>query len=76
MGIGFLILVGFISYACFRLSQTLQSVNSLVQDAKSITHDVKSLKDQIELGLAKLLTTILNAGTMLLNKKGGKKYGK
>lgn len=76
MGIGFLILVGFISFACFRLSQTLKSVKELVDDAKNLTQDVKSIKDQIQVGLAKLLNTILNAGTLLLNKKGGKKYGK
>ncbi len=77
VGVGFLILAGFISYVCIRFAQTLKSFKMLADDAQNITSDVRSLKDKFELGLAKFISAALNTGTLLLTKKGGgKKHGK
>ncbi len=77
VGVGFLVLVGFISYVCIRLTQTLESLKTLTDDAQNITSDVRLLKDKFELGLAKFVNAALNTGTLFLTKKGGgKKRGK
>lgn len=76
VGVGFLVLVGFIAYVCIRLSETLKSIKILADDTQSIAQGVKSIKDQLILGIAKFLNVALNSGTLLLKKKGGGKHGK
>ncbi|MDO8452797.1 MAG: hypothetical protein Q7S79_03540 [bacterium] len=76
LAVGFLILVGFISFAAFRLGKTLESIKRVVDNAEDITHDVKAVKDQIKSGLITTIMTALNLTTAVLKRKGGGKIGK
>lgn len=67
LGSGFLVLVGFISYAALNLSKTLQELTSILTKVDSITKDVESLKDVIKNGIFYL--------TSMFSKKGGDKNG-
>lgn len=55
LGIGFLILVGFVSYAFYNLSQTLKTSTSILTKVDDITKDVESLKDVIKNGILYLM---------------------
>ena len=68
LGIGFLILVGFLSYAAFNLSQTLKKSTSILEKVDDITKDVDDLKNVIKHGIQYLMN--------LFTKKGGDKNGK
>ena len=65
LGIGFLILVGFLSYAAISLSQTLKRMTSILVKVDDITKDVNDLKDLIKSGILYLLS--------MFNKKEVKK---
>ena len=56
LGIGFLILVGFLSYAAISLSQTLKRMTSILVKVDDITKDVNDLKDLIKSGILYLLS--------------------
>lgn len=56
LGLGFLILVGFISYAAFNLSKTLKEATSILVKVDDITKDVESLKDVIKNGIFYLMS--------------------
>ncbi len=68
LGIGFLILVGFLSYAAFNLSQTLKKSTSILDKVDDITKDVDDLKNVIKHGTQYLMNIFV--------KKGGDKHGK
>lgn len=68
VGVGFLILVGFLSYAAFNLSQTLKKSTSILEKVDDITKDVDDLKNVIKHGIKYLMN--------LFTKKGGDKNGK
>lgn len=53
---GFLILVGFVSYAFYNLSQTLKESTSILTKVDDITKDVESLKDIIKNGILYLVS--------------------
>jgi hypothetical protein len=65
LGIGFLVLVGFISYAFFNLSQALKQSTSILKKVDDITKDVNNLKNLIKSGILYLLS--------MFNKKEVKK---
>ncbi len=65
---GFLILVGFVSYAAFNLSLTLKKLSSILEKIDDITKDVDDLKNIIKDGILFL--------KHLLVGKGGEKNGK
>lgn len=67
LGVGFLILVGFISYSFYNLSKSLKEATSILEKVDSITKDVESLKDLIKNGILYLLS--------IFNKKEVKKNG-
>ncbi len=67
LGIGFLILVGFLSYAAFSLSKTLKELTSILEKVDDITKDVDELKNIIKNGIQYLMNMFL--------KKGGDKHG-
>jgi len=56
LGIGFLILVGFISFAMYQVAQTVKSVRRVTQDIGDIAHDVTVTKDRLKLGV---ITSVL-----------------
>lgn len=51
LGSGFLILVGFASYAFYNLSLTLKESTSILTKVDDITKDVESLKNVIKNGI-------------------------
>lgn len=51
LSIGFLILVGFVSYAMYRLSLTLDSLKVVLDDVEDITHDVQQMKNSVKGGI-------------------------
>ena len=68
LGIGFLILIGFLSYAAFSLSQTLKNLTSILVKIDDIAKDADDLKNKIKLGILNLMSMFL--------KKGGVKNDK
>lgn len=61
LGIGFLILVAYLCYMLYHLTQTLKSVKQVVKDAEDITKDVSKLKNTVKLGFFSLLSSILSS---------------
>lgn len=68
LAVGFLILVGFVSYAAYNLSRTLKELTSILEKVDDITKDVDELKNHIKNGILYLKD--------LLVRKGGDKNGK
>ncbi len=68
LGIGFLVLVGFLSYAAYQLAQSLRTLNLILQNAEDITSDVDMIKNGVKFGFLNILSMFL--------KKGGEKNGK
>ena len=69
LAIGFLVLVGFVSYAAFNLSQTLKKLTSILNKVDDIATDADYLKNTIKSGL-------LNLMSMFIKKGGDIKDGK
>ena len=68
LGIGFLILAGFLSYAAFNLSQTLKNLSSVIEKVDDVAKDAEDLKNSIKSGILTLMSMFI--------KKGGDKNGK
>jgi hypothetical protein len=68
LGIGFLILVGFLSYAAFSLSRSLKELTSILVKINDIAKDAEELKNYIKQGILYLKD--------LFTKKGGDKNDK
>lgn len=62
LAIGFLILVGFISYAAFSLSQTLNKLTSILIKVDDIAKDADDLKNTIKGGILGLISMFMNKG--------------
>jgi hypothetical protein len=54
LGIGFLILVGFLSYAALNLSKALKEITSILIKVDDFAKDAEELKNFIKYGLTKL----------------------
>lgn len=59
LAIGFLVLVGFISYAMYHLGQTLKLVSHITEDVEDITHDIHMTKEKVKLRVIDGLLGIL-----------------
>jgi hypothetical protein len=68
LAIGFLILVGFISYAAYNLSITLKRLTSVLVKVDDVAKDADDLKNLIKSGVLGLLS--------MFTKKGGEEDGK
>lgn len=68
LAIGFLVLVGFLSYAVYNLSQSLKKTTSILTRADLLAKDVEDFKNFIKQGISYL--------TGLVVKRGGDKNGK
>lgn len=68
LGIGFLILVGFLSYAAFSLSRSLKELTSILIKIDDIAKDAEELKNYIKQGILYLKNLFI--------KKGGDKNDK
>jgi len=78
VGTGFLILVGFASYAFYNLSRTLKESTSILTKVDDITKDVESLKNVIKNGIQYLIDIFFTGhrSGKTLAQKGGEKNGK
>lgn len=56
VGLGFLVLAGFISFAFYRLSKSLKEVAAILSKVDDITKDVESLKEIIKSGILYLVS--------------------
>lgn len=57
--LGFIVLVIFISYAAYQLTQTLKSLKRLIDEIEDTTRDVNVIKDKIKLRALTGIATIL-----------------
>lgn len=62
LGIGFLVLVGFLSYAAFSLSKTLKRLTSILEKADALAKDADELRDFIKTGILYLKNMIFKKG--------------
>ena len=62
LGIGFLVLVGFLSYAAFSLTQSLKRLTSILIKVDDIASDADYLKNTIKSGLLSLVGMFLKKG--------------
>lgn len=60
VGIGFLVLVGFVSYSALSLSKTLKQLTSILEKVDDITKDVDEVKNLIKGGVMALVSVFLN----------------
>lgn len=60
LGIGFLLLTGFMSYAFYNLASSFKETTSILKKVDDITKDVESLKDIIKNGILYLLSMFSN----------------
>jgi gas vesicle protein len=72
VGLGFLILVGFLSYTSFCLAKSLKTLTLILQDAEDISNDIDKLEHGIKSGLLNLLGIFSKkeGGEKMTNKKG------
>lgn len=73
LSVGFLVLVGFLSYAAYHLAQALQSLKLVLDQTEDITRDVQKVKNQLKHGVISAVTAVLG---MFLKKEGGENNGK
>jgi hypothetical protein len=73
IGIGFLILVGFLSYAALSLSQSLKNLTSILAKVDDVAKDAEELKNYIKQGILYLKNLFVNKKMII--KKGGDKDG-
>lgn len=55
LAVGFLVLTGFVSFAAFKLGQTLKSARLLILDVKDVVKDVRAVKDSVTSGVLRLI---------------------
>ena len=68
LAVGFLVLVGFLSYSAYSLSETLKKLTSILTKVDDVARDVDELKNGIKNGILTLMSMFV--------KKGGDKHGK
>lgn len=59
LGIGVLILVGFLSYAAFNLSQSLKKLTSILVKVDDVAKDADDLKNSIKQGILDLISIFI-----------------
>jgi hypothetical protein len=60
LAVGFLILVGFLSFASYQFGLTLKSLRLTVDETRKIVRDIESLESGLRLGLLGVITWFLN----------------
>lgn len=55
LGIGFLVLVGFLSFAAYSLSESLKKISSILVKVDDVAKDAENLKDLIKNGVIYLM---------------------
>jgi hypothetical protein len=62
LGIGFLILVGFLSYAAFSLSKSLKKLTSILVKVDDVAKDADELKNFLKNGILYLKNMFIKKG--------------
>lgn len=61
LAIGFIVLVGFTSYAMYHLAEALKSIKYLVDNIEDAAKDINLIKNKIKLGALTALGAALGA---------------
>jgi hypothetical protein len=62
LGVGFLILVGFLSWAIFSLSETLKKLTSILVKIDDVAKDADDLKNYVKSGILYLVNMFIKSG--------------
>jgi hypothetical protein len=79
LGVGFLILVGFLSWAAFSLSKTLKRLTSILEKADDLAKDADDLKNYAKSGIMYLVNLVIGKrppARRAYGPDGGDKHGK
>jgi hypothetical protein len=79
LGIGFLILVGFLCYAAFSFSKGLKDITSILDKIDDVVKDADELKNFIKSGVLNLINMFLKkkqSAKRAADSKGGEKDDK
>lgn len=60
LALGFLVLVGFISYAMYQLGQTLKSVQRITNGVEHFTHDLQITKERMKLSALNVIMGLIS----------------
>lgn len=69
LGIGFLVLVGFLSHTLFQVSKTIKEIRPVLEDIRDIADDVRSAKDGIKFGFESLAQIVASFIPMKKNRE-------
>lgn len=72
LGIGFLILVGILTYTLYRASQVFAAIRGLIENLKGVANVVRLTQSRVKFTMLSLASIVLNK----LFTKGGEKNGK
>ncbi len=59
LAFGFLVFVGFTSFALFRLGMALETLNRVLKDIEDVTRDIDSAKNFLKVGLWGVINRLL-----------------
>lgn len=59
LSLGFLVLVGFFSFALYQLGKVFTSVGKITRDVEDIVHDIEITKERLKLGVIDSVLAIL-----------------
>jgi hypothetical protein len=59
LAVGFLIFVGFISFALYRLGIALETLNRVLREVEDIARDIGSVKNFLKVGLLGIINRLL-----------------
>lgn len=69
LSLGFLILVGFLSYTLFQTAKTLREIQPLLEDIRDIADDVRQAKDGVKNGFGQAANVIQSLIENHVNRK-------
>ncbi len=55
----FALLAVFVSWACYRLVQTLEKVDGILNEVKGVTADIEIFKNGLKMGLVTLISALV-----------------
>ncbi len=73
LGVGFLILIGFLCYAIYHLTQSIKSMNTILNKVDNVTDSIELISNQVKFGLFHLAGRFLKKGGDLVNGKKRRK---
>jgi hypothetical protein len=59
LAIGFLVFVGFTSFALYRLGLALETLNRVLREVEDITRDIEAAKNFLKVGLLGIINRFL-----------------